>query len=121
MPEIKPRFYKLWKGLPVPVDDVIEWAKWFKTADRVVAQENISEDIMVSTVFLGCDESFGLNPRPLIFETLVFGGKCGGMMDRYSTWGQAERGHAKMVEKVKRQKVKTGVVTKIFSYLKGVK
>jgi len=47
--------------------------------------------VSVSTVFLGMDHSFG--GGPLLFETMIFGGKSDGYMDRYSTWQEAEAGH----------------------------
>jgi hypothetical protein len=82
----------------VPVDDVLEWGRWFADADRRVADTSIG-DTRVSTVFLGLDHQYGDGP-PLLFETLVFGGKLDGEMMRYSTWGEAERGHKVMVRRV---------------------
>lgn len=76
---------------PVPCDDVLEWGKQFKSPDRIVAKDTFGE-IKVSTVFLGLDHSFGDGP-PLLFETMIFGGKHGGYQERYSTWDEAEAGH----------------------------
>ena len=56
----------------------------------------------VSTVFLGIDHNFWGKGKPLIFETMVFPNKIDLDeldMDRYSTWGEAEKGHKKMVKK----------------------
>jgi hypothetical protein len=83
---------------PVPTD-MMTWAKWFETADRTVSKTQIGE-WEVSTVFLGLDHAFGDGP-PLLFETLVFGGPLDSNMVRYSTWDQAEAGHAEMVNRVK--------------------
>ena len=63
--------YILKDGEPVPCEDIIEWATWFETADRVVAKST-KDDIEVSTVFLGTDHQFGDGP-PLLFETMVCG------------------------------------------------
>jgi hypothetical protein len=60
--------------IPIPVGDLVEWAQWFEKADRHVAQDVI-EGIRISTVFLGLDHSFGRTPYPILFETMVFGGK----------------------------------------------
>ena len=79
-----------------PVD---EWARWFETEDRTVAKTG-DGDILISTVFLGLDHNFGLIGAPVLFETLVFGGVLDGEMDRYTTWEEAEAGHAHMVERV---------------------
>lgn len=86
---------------PIPVDDVIEWAKWFEKGDRRVAKTSIEPNVFVSTVFLGLDHSF-MEGRPILFETMVFGdGEEDTMMERYSTWDEAEKGHKDMIERVK--------------------
>ena len=81
---------------PVKVD-LMQWAGWF-SKDRHVAKTEVG-DAEVSTVFLGLDHQYGDGP-PLIFETLVFGGPLDQEMERYSTWEEAERGHADMVLRV---------------------
>ena len=52
--------------------DLSKWAKWFETADRHVAGEDIG-GARVSTVFLGLDHSLGDGP-PMLYETMIFGG-----------------------------------------------
>lgn len=85
----------------VPCSDAIEWGKRMAIADRTVAKETVG-DSDISTVFLGLDHSFS-DSQPLLFETLVFGGKLADEMDRYSTWDEAVSGHKAMVERVKNQ------------------
>ncbi len=80
----------------VPAKDVIQWAKMLESDGRVVAQTEVGE-AKVSTVFLGLDHSFGTG-RPLLFETMIFGGKHDQYQDRYATWEEAEKGHEKAVE-----------------------
>lgn len=86
---------------PVPCRDVLEWAK-HPNHHMVVQQTRIPDwkgvDIVVSTVFLGIDHNFFAGP-PILFETMVFGGPCDGDMERYTTWDEAETGHAAMVER----------------------
>ena len=53
----------------------------------------------VSTVWLGLDHRFGDGP-PLIFETMVFGGKHDQHTDRYSTEEEAREGHDRIVRMV---------------------
>lgn len=84
---------------PIPIDNVLEWARSFEGKNRDVAKTKIG-DVLISTVFLGLDHSFG-HGRPLLFETMVFGGKLDQEMDRYSTWNEAEKGHATIVMRVK--------------------
>ena len=83
--------------------DIMMWAKWLEDhrTKRRVAQDKIGE-VRISTVFLGLDHSFG-NGQPLIFETMVFGGPLDQEEVRYSTWEEAERGHAVMVARVRKE------------------
>ena len=92
--------YKLNGHIPVECNNVLEWAQWHENADRKVAKTVVSNEVTVSTVFLGLDYRFGDGP-PLLFETMVFGGPHDQEMERYSTWDEAEKGHALWVEKVR--------------------
>jgi hypothetical protein len=38
--------------------------------------------------------------RPLLFETMVFGGPLDGEQTRYSTWDEAKSGHDAMVTRL---------------------
>lgn len=59
-----------------------------------------AQRILISTVFLGIDHSFGYG-APLLFETMVFNGPLEGAQDRYANWDQAKAGHDAMVARVK--------------------
>jgi hypothetical protein len=78
--------------MAVPVD-MMEWAVWFenatRTRQRMVAVENIGEDYVVSTVFLGLDHGFG--DVVLVFETMIFevSNWRDIWMDRCGTWQEA--------------------------------
>lgn len=78
--------------------DLLSWAEWFQTADRIVAQTRVG-DALVSTVFLGLDHNFGTGGDPLLFETLVFLDEdwSTGAMRRYFLWAEADAGHAELV------------------------
>lgn len=91
--------YKLKGKTPVPVDDILEWAEWFETANRVVKQTELPTGERVSTVFLGLDSGF-FSTAPLLFETMIFGGKHDGEIFRYATWEEAEAGHQAAIELV---------------------
>jgi len=86
---------------PVEVSDIVTWATWFEAADRIVKQTTPSKDVRVSTVFLGLDHQFGKGP-PLLFETMVFGGRQDGDQWRYSTWDEAAAGHEAAVDSLTR-------------------
>lgn len=91
--------YKLDGKTLVPCDDLIDWAKWFEKADRIVSNDQV-RDARVSTVFLGVDHAFG-NEHPQLFETMIFGGDREGERQRYATWDEAEAGHKRIVEELK--------------------
>lgn len=85
---------------PIPAG-LLEWADWFENAsDELIVTITRIGDSDVSTVFLGLDDRFGDGP-PLIYETLVFGGRLDDETDRYTTREQAEQGHRKMCERVR--------------------
>jgi len=100
----------------VPVD-MMTWARWMNSAERIVKQETIG-DYWISTVFLGLDHNYAEEGPPILWETMVFRkldppktiviqGKtfthdsesveqerCAG------NWEQAEAMHSAMVERV---------------------
>jgi len=79
---------------------MLEWAQYFEHANRHVANDTVG-DVHISTVFLGVDHRhYGSGP-PLIFETMIFGGELDGSQWRYSTWDDAEVGHAMAVKRVR--------------------
>lgn len=77
----------------VVCEDISEWGKFMGNPDRIVKQEDIG-DVRISTVFLGLDHQFG-EGEPLLFETMIFGGKEDQYQDRCSTWEEAEKMHLK--------------------------
>ena len=87
---------------PVVENDVIKWAEWFEKADRHVA-ENIIGEVVIATVFLGLGNNWGKG-KPILFETMIFGGEHDGYRERYYAWEEAENGHEKAVKLVKETK-----------------
>ena len=82
---------------PVECADLLEWGRWFEDIEnRRVARDEFG-DVHVSTVFLGLDHRFGDEGPLILFETMIFGGEHDGYERRYSTWTEAEAGHAKAV------------------------
>jgi hypothetical protein len=85
-------------------EDVLAWAKWFEKDCRKVARTKIGAST-VSTVFLGLDHNFSGEGRPVLWETMVFGGKLNRNQDRCAgTWADAHAMHDKMVRKVREAK-----------------
>lgn len=91
--------YILENGQPVPCNDLPEWAQQFGSAERVIAQDQLG-DVLVSTVFLGLDHSFG-GAVPILYETMIFGGPHDGYQERYATRDDAEAGHKVALAKVR--------------------
>jgi len=79
--------------------DLLKWAKWFETKERIIKQENVKGK-MVSTVFLGIDHNFYNEGKPILFETMIFGDGQE-YQERCSTWEEAEEQHKKAVKSLK--------------------
>lgn len=90
----------------VPTQDVATWGDWFEAAtrngSRFVAQSDLANGVRVSTVFLGMDHGWNMRPdaRPVLFESMVFGGEDDEYQERYATWEEAEAGHKAIVERL---------------------
>ena len=119
-------------GVMRPAIDFLEGAEWFETScdktieegGRIVKQDEftlpfcwflksvnfayrilglrcrVRTHILVSTVFLGLDHGFG--GVPMLFETMIFGGKHDMFQERYTSLQEAEEGHALALELVKK-------------------
>jgi hypothetical protein len=86
---------------PVPCDDILVWSSWMESANRHVAETRIKIDgedpeIRISTTFLGIDHSHG-GPEPVLFETMAFDGEDSRFQKQYRTWGEAYKGHWRLV------------------------
>ncbi len=81
---------------PVPEPDLLKWARWFEDAKRQVTLHKLGP-VRVSTVFLGLDHSFRSGSPPVLWETMIFGGKLDGAQARCSgNKEQAEAMHVSM-------------------------
>lgn len=92
-------YYVLEHRKVIPTDSYAKWLTQLGSSDRQVAFTEIM-DIEISTVFLGLDYNLGRG-KPLLFETIVFGGVFNRVIERYSTWEEAEEGHAEILKLVK--------------------
>lgn len=84
------KYYILEDKTPVQVAGVKEWAEKFQGSSSV-ARDTFGK-VLVSTVFLGLDHSW-TGGKPLLFETMIFGGKHDGYQTRCSTWDEAIEQH----------------------------
>lgn len=92
-------YYTLRGREVVPASDLMDWTRWFERGDWRVKQERAvrGQGPRVSTVFLGIDHNF-LGGPPLVFETMIFGGRRHEYQQRYSTYDEAERGHRRALQ-----------------------
>jgi len=88
--------YTLDGETPVPETDLYKWGRFMESHNRIVAKTNVSDEVRVSTVFLGLDHNYYEGP-PILFETMIFGGKHDGYQERCATWAEAEAMHDEAV------------------------
>lgn len=86
---------------------LMEWSFQFEELSKA-GKRHVATDIIhgkhVSTVWLGLDHNY-LGGKPLVFETMVFSEhepNTDIYMERYTTWEEAEDGHQKAIEWVKK-------------------
>ena len=78
-----------------------EYSKWIsKNPKQKVVKQELINDSKVSTIFLGLDHSWE-NNVPILWETMIFGGKEDMYQDRYTSYKEALVGHEKAVNLVK--------------------
>lgn len=86
------------QGRPIGVAEMVRLSQ--DAAYRVVARDWVG-NVEVATVWLGFDHSFR-SAAPVIFETVVFGGRMDQYSRRYTTEKEARAGHAKVLASVQR-------------------
>lgn len=93
-------FYILEGKKAVKVAGLEEWSRRMDLENKHVAVTEVADGVVVSTVFLGMDHRYSIygEGEPLLFETMVFNDYGDdGTQERYSTWEEAEAGHARIV------------------------
>lgn len=117
LPQTAPRgedaFHVRWlldkERQPYPVDymDAVEWAR--KMNDQRIIEhtlfspedpENQEAAILVSTCFLGINHGMR-EGAPVLFETMIFGGKYDEYQERHVTFEEAKARHKEIVERMK--------------------
>jgi hypothetical protein len=88
--------------------DCLTWATWLETAEatrqRQLADDYVGDGdarVRISTVFLGTNVSLSSEARPVLWETMVFGGPLDYAKCQYASRADALRGHVAMVQRVK--------------------
>lgn len=97
-------------GQPSRCDDIHKWAAWHRSnQDRVqMACHRVNRPnclsgapVIVSTVFLPFDHNFSGQGDPVLWETVVFGGKLNRDGERYQSTTEALDGHMRWLERVR--------------------
>ena len=94
----RPSHYRLdGKTLVAMPPDILAWSiedvmAESRSIGTRVAYDNVG-GVVISTVFIGVD--VGHDGPPLVFETMTF---PDGAVRRWSTWEEAEEGHAEIVK-----------------------
>ena len=84
---------------------LMDAARAFEKDDRVLRQDRLGNDTLVSTVFLGLDHSYR-EGSPILWETMVFSTDPGvesQYQERYASKEEALAGHMRILEMVKVQ------------------
>ncbi|WGW12709.1 hypothetical protein LWF01_02760 [Saxibacter everestensis] len=79
------------QGRPITLQQWVE-----STDDKRVARDKVGF-ADVSTVWLGLDHNHFGGPKPIIFETMIGGGRHNLGCWRYSTLKEAQAGHERVV------------------------
>ena len=118
---MKNLYYILKNKEIIPVDSVITWAEEFQKQSSIIKQNNfrtiLGKSIFVSTVFIGINTSLN-DEKPLLFETMIFGGKHDHYKVKYHTYNEAEEGHEKAV-KLAKSTVISRTINNILNYFKN--
>lgn len=80
-------FYVLKDKTPVKVAGIKEWYTESFGQEKHVGRDFFGK-VIVSTVFLGLDHNHH-GGEPILFETMIFGGKHDQYQTRCSTWDEA--------------------------------
>jgi len=91
--------YYILKGKEIiPCNDIKIWAA--TCAKNDIAKTQIF-DSFVSTIFLGINHNFDDTKKPLLFETMIFGGERDGLQERFTTYDEALNRHNEIVSELK--------------------
>lgn len=94
-------FYKLDEDLNPISCSIDEMMEWMIANGKQIEKTQVTDDIIVSTVFLGVDHAYFFNAPPILFETMVIGGRNDRFIQRSKTWSEAEDIHNMLVDRIR--------------------
>lgn len=80
---------------------------------KIVKQDKLDDGTFISTVFLGMDHGWwderkNHNYKPVLFETMIFGGEYDQYQERYTTYQKALEGHEQAIKLAKQKLIDDG-------------
>ena len=91
----------LWYNREGKAIGVAEMVRLCRDHDYRVVARDFVDKVEVCTVWLGFDHSFR-GREPVLFETVVFGGRMDQYHRRYTSEAAAQEGHARVLASVRR-------------------
>jgi hypothetical protein len=86
----------------------------YKKPELKVTAVDLVDGVRVSTVFLGMDHGFrweakdSPNYKPILWETMIFGGKYNDYQERYTSHEDALKGHQKAINLITNKTTENG-------------
>ena len=102
--------YTLVDREPVKLETLKAWVEEVARRDRIAAETGVDPwrvglaeigEVEISTVFLGLDQNHLRRGPPVLFETMIFGGRLDHSRNRCATWDEAKAMHAEAVQQVR--------------------
>src|SRR6516225_3055976 len=102
--------YTLVDREPVKLETLKAWVEEVARRDRTAAETGVDPwrvglaeigEVEISTVFLGLDQNHLRRGPPVLFETIIFGGRLDHSRSRCATWAEAEAMHAEALRLVR--------------------
>jgi hypothetical protein len=89
------------KPIPASITEAADWLE--ESSDRRTVKRDEIGDILVSTVFLGLDHSWTPGGKPVLWETMIFGGEHDQYQERYTSHKDALEGHEKALNLITKE------------------
>jgi hypothetical protein len=93
------------KPVAVSVREASKWIEENPTKKQIgfdILEDENSNEISVSTVFLGLDRSWN-NKGLILWETMIFGGINDQYQERYNSYEDALEGHQRAIDLIKKE------------------
>ena len=97
--------YIMQNGVPTSENRILAWLQWMRENSDLIKVTKVGR-VVVRTVFVGWGHE-SRTVRPYLFNTTISGDKKRQRIYRYKALDDAREGHARVVEKLRKQNGKT--------------